>query len=117
MKVYGRMGLQPGQHFWGLVSGGVVQDDVQIASLVLTVERLKESQKIGGGMCCRAFTDDRSGSDVQSGIQADQAISFVIVGLAGGQSRPQGQQRLSSTERLNLSLLVDTKHDGIGRRV
>src|SRR5687768_8997511 len=47
MKVDCRMRLQPGQHFWCLMGGGVVQDNVQISSLVPTVESLKKPQKIG----------------------------------------------------------------------
>src|SRR5580704_111956 len=74
MKVYCRMGLQPGQHLWCLVGGGVVQDDVQISSHVAPVERLKKPQKIGARMGCRAFTRDRTGSNVQCGIQVEQAI-------------------------------------------
>src|SRR5882672_2734170 len=117
MKMYCRMSLQPRQHLWCFVGGGVVQDDVQISSLMPPVERLKKPQKICAGMGCRAFTHDRTGSNVQRGIQADQAISFVIVCLASWQPRPHGQYRLSSIERLNLSLLVDTENDRIGWRV
>jgi hypothetical protein len=117
MKVYCRMGLQPGEHLGCFVCGGVVQDNVQISSLVPPAERLKKPQKIGAGMGCCAFAHDRTGSNVQRGIQADQAIPFVIVCLASRQPGPHGQYRLSPTERLNLSLLVDTENDCIGWRI
>ena len=43
-------------------------------------------------------------------------MALVIVGLAGGQARPQREQRLGATERLDLRFLVQTQYHGLRRR-
>src|SRR5438105_4919298 len=47
MKVDSWVSFQPRQHGRSLVGGRVVQNHVQISSLVATVEHLKKSEKIG----------------------------------------------------------------------
>jgi len=117
MKVHCRMRFQPRQHFWSLVSGRVIQHHVQVSFLVSAVECLKKPQKIRPSVGFGAFPDYRTRSDVQSGIQADQPIAFVIVRLPGRQPRTYRQHRLSAAERLNLSFLIETNNDSVVGRV
>jgi hypothetical protein len=66
-------------------------------------------------MTWRAFAEDAPGRHLQGRVQTRDAIPLVIVGLAGGQPRPQGQQRLGPIQGLHLRLLVHAQDDGVGR--
>ena len=61
--------------------------------------------------------DDFAGGDIQRGEQRRGAMAFVVVGSPLGDARRQRQQRLRAVQRLNLTLLVDAQHHGLGRRI
>ena len=44
-------------------------------------------------------------------------MALVLVGHGAGLALLQGQAGLGSVERLDLALLVDAQHDGVGRRI
>jgi hypothetical protein len=58
--------------------------------------------------------DERAVEHVEGGKQCGGAVALVIVGHGAGPSLLHGQPRLRAVERLDLALLVDGQHDGMG---
>ena len=53
--------------------------------------------------------------DLESGVQAGQPVSAIVVGLPRRQPWPQGQQWLGPAERLDLRLLIQAQDHGVRR--
>jgi hypothetical protein len=68
-------------------------------------------------MTLHVAADDRAVEDVESGEQRRGAVPLVIVGHGSEPALLQRQTRLGAIERLNLALLVDRQHGGVGRRI
>jgi hypothetical protein len=60
---------------------------------------------------------DLPARDLQSSEQTRRAVPLIVVRHPRRQARSQRKDRLSSVQRLNLGLLVDTDHQGLFRRV
>ena len=54
-----------------------------------------------------------AGGDVQSGKQGGGAVPFVVVGNPFHVTQAQGQEGLTSFQRLDLALLVDAQNQGV----
>ena len=63
------------------------------------------------------LADDLAGLQLQRSKQRSGSVAFVIMGASLHLARLQRQQWLRAVERLNLALLVDTKYQGMIRRV
>lgn len=113
VRVSGEPGLDSGSR----VSRRVIQDDVEFSASVDSVDAAKKTQEVGAVVSFRAVADDFSGRDLQSGEEAGDPISAVVVGLSCGQTRTDRQHWLSAAESLDLSFFVDAEHDRIGGRV
>ena len=111
------MGLLPRPDLGRLVGRRVVEDDMQIALVVTTCQDVEEPEEVGSCVALTALPDHSPGGDLKGGIQARQAVAAVVVSLAGWQSRSQWQDRLGPVQGLDLRLLVDAQHHGVGRRV
>ena len=61
--------------------------------------------------------DDGAVEHVQGGEQGRGAVPLVVVRHRAGPALLQRQARLGAVERLDLALLVDRQHDGVGRRI
>jgi hypothetical protein len=64
-----------------------------------------------------AMTDDRAVEHVEGREQGGRAVALVIMGHRATAPRPHRQTRLGAVEGLDLALLVDRQHHGMGRRV
>ena len=105
--------------FWGFMGGIVVNDEVKLALPIIRERRVDTFQKGQEFLVTVALVtsaQDASGGRVVSGKQRKSAMTHIIVGLTLGQTRTQGQNGLAALQGLNLTLFIDTKHDGfIGR--
>lgn len=64
-----------------------------------------------------AAADHLTLQHVQGGKQGRRAVALVNVGARRRLARFHRQRLLRAGERLDLALLVDREHDGVGRRV
>src|SRR6201998_3150494 len=58
-----------------------------------------------------------AGGDIESGNQARDAMSLVVVGASLQLSDPHGQHRLCTAQSLNLRLLIDAQHQRVMGRI
>lgn len=61
--------------------------------------------------------DDGAVEHVEGGKQRGRAVPLVVMGHGAEPPLLQGQAGLGAVERLDLALLVDRQHDGVGWRV
>src|SRR3546814_2864012 len=54
---------------------------------------------------------------VERGEERRRAVALVVVGHGAGAALLHGQAGLGAVERLDLALLVDRQHHGVGRRI
>jgi len=64
-----------------------------------------------------AFGENAPGGDVQRGEQRSRPVADIVVGDALNISEPHRHEGLSSIERLNLALFVNTEHQRVIGRV
>ena len=67
-------------------------------------------------MSRQASAQNRPGGHVECGEQRRGAMTLVVVRVAFDLARAHRQKRLGSLQRLNLRLLVDAQHHGMGGR-
>src|SRR5262245_38411698 len=106
---------QPGADSGRRMRRGVVEDNMQVPAAVPPGYLPQECQEVGACMAWGTAAQNAAGGHLQGRVQAREAMALVIVSLARRQPRAQGQQRLGATEGLDLRLLVDAQHDGVGR--
>ena len=63
-----------------------------------------------------ALSDDAPFDHLKGRKESGRTVAFIVVGEGAAPSRFERQTRLGAIQRLNLTLLVHTKHDGILRR-
>src|SRR5438034_5382254 len=102
-----RMLGEPGLHRRRRMRGRVIEDDVQFAAAVAPRHPREEAQEIGPGVPRCAVAEHAAARDLQRRIQARQAVAPIVVSLSGRQPGTQRQQRLGTTQRLDLRLLVE----------
>src|SRR3984957_13008258 len=101
-----------------LMGGVVVEDDVNyLASRNLDLDGIQETNELLMTMALHVATDDSAVEDVQRGEQGRGAVALVIVRHGAEPTLLQRQARLGAVEGLDLGLLVDRQHDGVGRRI
>ena len=61
-----------------------------------------------------AAADNAAFQHVEGGEQRGGAVALVVVGDGAAAAALERQARLGAVERLDLGLLIDRKHDGMG---
>ena len=99
------------------VSGVVVDDEMEIELFRnVAVDGAQEAQEFLMTMARHAFTDDLAGGDVERRKQWSSSRA-ACTGHRAGAALLQQQSRLRAIERLDLTLLVDRKHQRLVRRI
>ena len=110
--------VEPSAHLGMLVDGIVVEDDVNgLVRRRLGVDGVEEADELLMAMALHIAPDDRAVEHVEGGEQRGRAAALVVMGHGAEASLLDGQAGLGAVERLDLALLVDRQHDGVGRRV
>src|SRR3972149_6339094 len=81
------------------------------------INPVQELAELDGSMARPALTDHRSCGDVQGSEETGCAMTLVIVSSAFGLPGQHRKDRLATAERLDLTLLIYTKHHRMMRRV
>ena len=68
-------------------------------------------------MTLHALADDRAVEHVQGCEQRGRSVSDIVMRHGAGPALLHRQARLGAVERLDLALLVDRQHHGMGRRI
>lgn len=117
-RVKRRWAIEPGAHLGTLVSGVVVEDDVDgLAGRHLGIDGVKEADELLVTMALHVAADDGAVEHVEGGKQGGRAVALVVVSHGAEPALLHGQAGMGAVERLDLALLVDRQHDGMGRRV
>ncbi len=118
MNVESSVAFQPAVDLVVFVCAVVVDDHVYLHSGVrFLVDLPQEAEEFLMPMARHTFSNDMSGSGIQSGKQSGRAVALVVMSLACRNAWPQGKKGLSSFEGLNLTLLVDAQDECSIRRV
>ena len=118
MRVKARMPREPISHRGCLVRAVVVHDQMYLKRLGhVSVDRAQELQELFGAVATVKFADDLAGGHVQRSKQRGGPMSHVVMGTSLRYPRSQRQDRLCAIQRLDLALLVNAQHQGLGRRV
>src|SRR4051794_31978228 len=99
------MGEQPLLDGWGLVGGGVVEDQVdgQVVGDFL-VDRGQELLELDRAVPRVQGADDLAGGDVECGVETGGAVALVVVGCALGGAGQHRQDRRGAVQGLDLGL-------------
>ena len=117
MEYETRVAIEPGANVWMLVSGIVVENDVDyLPESNLRLDSVQKSNEILMTTALHVSADDRTVEDVAANSVVG-AVSLVIMCHGPEPTLLQRQARLGTIEGLNLALLVDRQHNGVGRRV
>jgi len=106
---------KPGYDRWGFVRTVIVHDQVDVqCGIDTSFDQPEELQELTGSVASEALANDCSGGDVEGGEQARGPVAGILGGAAFDLSGAHGEHGLSAIEGLDLRLLVDRQHDGIG---
>src|SRR6202051_2137928 len=83
----------------------------------LPLDRVQKSNEFLMTMTQHVAADDRAVEDVEGGEQCRGAVPLVIVCHGSEPALLQRQAWPGAIEGLDLALLVDRQHDGVGRRI
>ena len=110
MQMEAGVRFDPALYSWGLVSGIVVYDEMEIeTSGGLLIDQLEKAQELAMSMTRHASPDHLSVQHVQSCKQSGGAVALVIMGHGAGTALLHGQAGLGTVERLDLALFVDAE--------
>ncbi len=109
---------EPSQHLWLLMGGVAVEDDVDnLAGRDLCLDGVEEADELLMPVALHAAPQHGAIEDVEGGEQGGGAVALVVMGHGAGAALLQRQAGLGAVKRLDLALLVDREHHGMGRRV
>ena len=112
------MAIEPSSHLGMLVGSVVVEDDVDgLADRRFGLDGVEEADEFLVTMALHVPTNDGAVEHVEGGKQGGCAVALVVMGHGAEPSLLHRQAGLGTVERLDLALLVDRQHDGVGRRV
>lgn len=107
MHVEAFMFFQPRFHFWMLVGGVVVDDQVQLKVLGrFSIDLFERFQPLLMRMLIFNTADQASLEIVQSREQRDGAMAYIIVRLRADITDPQRQPRLGILKGLHLAFFI-----------
>ena len=111
------MAHDPGADFLVLVGGVVVENDVDaLACRNVSLKGVEEADELLMPVALHVPSEDLAGQDVQRREQRGRAMPLVVVGDRRAAALLQRQSRLGAVERLDLGLLIETEHHGMGWR-
>lgn len=117
MKRPARVAGEPLVSLVVLVSRTGVEDDVDFLILRdLTVDRTQQADEFLVPVALHGAADGRAVQDIAGGEQRGGAVALMVVGHRSRSPGLDRQTRLRPVQRLNLALLVDRQHHGMGRR-
>ena len=118
VKIETRMGRQPGPHGRMFMGAVVVQNEVEVqATGKGAVELAKKLQNRLMPMPPVALADDLTGQHVQCSEQGRRAVALVVMCERPTAALLHREPGLGPVQRLNLTLLVHTQHDGFLGRI
>lgn len=98
-----------------LVSGIVIDNGVdQLAGRHFALNSVQEADELLVAVALHAASDDTAIQCVEGGEQRGGAMPFVVVCHGAAATLLHWQSRLATVERLDLALLIDRQHDGVG---
>jgi len=98
-----------------LVCGIVIEHRVdQLAGGHLTLDGIEKTDEFAVAMALHGAPDHPSVEHAEGGEQGGGDMPIVIVGHGLTASLLDRQTRLGAIERLDLALLVEREHDGVG---
>src|SRR5208283_2274002 len=113
-----RMFLQPSLHARLLVCPVVVHDQMEGNLLgKLTVQPAQKLEPFLMTMPGMTLANDLAFQHIEGGKQRGRAIALVVVGHRATPAFLEGQSRLSPVQSLDLTLLIQTQHQRLLRRV
>jgi hypothetical protein len=109
---------EPCLHLRRFVRPVVVEHEMQIEVLLhASVDPPQEADELFRPVTRLAFADDETTLHIEGSEQRRGAMALVVVRHRGGPTFLQGQAGLCAIERLDLTFLVDAKHQRPIRRV
>ena len=112
------MAGEPGADLVLLVCGVVVEDHVDgLVGRHLALDAVEEADELLMAVALHVLPDDRAIEHVERGEERRRAVPFVIMGHGAGAALLHRQAGLGAVERLDLRLLIDRQHHGMGRRI
>jgi hypothetical protein len=109
---------EPGARLGMLVGGVIVEIDMdRLASRDFRLDGVEEADKLLMAVSLHATPDDLAFEHIESGEQSGGTMALVVMGPGAGAPLLHRQARLGAVERLDLALLIDRQHDGMGRRI
>ena len=112
------MAGEPGPDLRMLVGGVVVEDGMdELAGRHLGFDGIEKADEFLMPVALHAAADHLAVEDVESGEEGGGAVALIVVGHGAGTPLLDRQARLGAVESLDLALLVDREHDGMGGRI
>jgi hypothetical protein len=100
------------------VGGIIVEDDMdRLAGRHLTLDGVEKADEFLMPMALHAAADDLAFKDIEGSEQGGGAMALIVVGHGGAAPLLHRQPRLGAVKGLDLALLVEAEHDGVGRRI
>jgi hypothetical protein len=113
-----RVGGDRARHeHWGVCELHSCRELDDLADRNLRLDVVEKSNEFLMAMTLHVAAGDRAVEDVEGGEQRRGAVPLVIVCHGSEPALLQRQAWLGAIEGLNLALLVDRQHDGMGRRI
>ena len=112
------MAGEPGADFVLLMRRVVIEDHVD--GLVLwhfALDAVEETDELLMAVALHVLSDDRTVQHVECGEECRRAVALVIMGHGAGAAPLHRQAGLGAVKRLDLRLLIDRQHHGMGRRI
>lgn len=111
-----RMACQPCVDLGMLIGGVVVRDGVdQLSDRNPSLEGVQEPDGFLMPMSVRVLAGDFAVQHIEGSEQGGGAMSLAIIVGGATAAELERQSRLNSIKGLDLALLVDREHDGMGR--
>ena len=82
-----------------------------------TLDGIEKADEFLLPVALHAAPDDLAFRDIEGGEQGGGAAALVVVGHGGAASFLHRQTGLGAIQGLDLALLVEAKHDGVGCRI
>ena len=81
-----------------------------LAGWDVTLQRVEEANELLMPVALHVVPEHLAGKDIQRGEERGGAVALVVMGHGCAAPLLERQARLGAVERLDLGLLVDTKH-------
>src|SRR5665213_352332 len=118
VKAESLVACQPRQNGGMLVSGVVVENDVDyLSSRNLGVGGIEKAYELLVAVTLHAAANHLALQHVECREERRRAVALVIVGHGSGSAFLQGKARLRAIQCLDLALLVEREDDGMGWRI